>query len=56
MGTSFEAEGFREQRLGIVLDPRKGSNYCHVKILLSVVRTRILIIKMSEPPRAVPER
>ena len=31
MATSFKVECFREQRLGIVLDPCKGSSYYYVK-------------------------
>lgn len=35
MAASFKVECFREQRLGIVLDPCKGSSYYYVKNLFS---------------------
>lgn len=37
MKTSFKAECFREQRLGTVLNPRKGGNPYYVKTLFGVV-------------------
>lgn len=52
----FKVECYSEQSLGIVLDPDKNSSYYYVKILLSVTRTRVSIIKMSTFPGAVLER
>lgn len=56
MEMPFKVECYREQSLGIVLDPYKNSSYYYVKIVLSVIRTRVSIIKMSNFPGVVLER
>lgn len=46
----FKVECYSDKSLGVVLDPYKNSNYYYMKILLSVIRTRVSIIKNVQFP------
>lgn len=56
MEMPFKVECYSDQSPGVVLDPYKNSSYYYMKILLSVIRTRVSIIKMFHFPGAVLER
>lgn len=54
MKMPFKVECYSDKSLGVVLDTYKNSNYYYMKILLSVIRTRVSIIKNVQFPWSSP--